>query len=309
MKTALIFSKAKSGNSRSGLSNRVDLISNILHEVGFSVERASTMKIKREHYDLICIVSFSQAWRARKLRARTDFLWLDAMDSWKLTRKSLFTSNVMLESVRYLRDWYSTTCTKEIDLKTYCSARDLEYDGMGKGDELVLPPSPVREFELLNHGQRFVFVGPAIYPPNKEAFNFLVSQAKIGRFLHKPLFIFGEGYNLTFALPGVFIQENASDEEVYGSLDIHLAPIWRGAGIKYKTLNPLSLGIQVISTEEGATGIVRNSLLQVVKTESEFSQALLHSDFKHPRVRESSKLIEEDDTFLLKQKLEAVFTF
>ena len=74
--------------------------------------------------------------------------------------------------------------------------------------------------------------------------------------------------------------------------DIHIAPIIVGAGIKNKVANPLYNGLLVISTSEGANGIMPHKNLKVSKDLDEFISIMSKVSFGDPIQSSESEHIE-----------------
>jgi hypothetical protein len=62
---------------------------------------------------------------------------------------------------------------------------------------------------------------------------------------------------------------------MYFENDIHLAPLESGAGLKLKVAVPLTNGLRVISTPEGANGFRQNSNLFFAADEKSFASRIL----------------------------------
>jgi hypothetical protein len=303
-KKALLISKVSSQSQKSGIAKRLDEISDFLTEMSFEVERVSDIKsCKAKSYDLICISSFSNALQIFSARKKASFLWYDAMDSWRLTRRTLFLDNPFRECLKILREVFGRLFVGLPNIVTYCSLRDAEYDKSNFKKTLVFGPGIVSKFELKDFGKRYIFVGPSEYFPNREAVKFLFQIAKSGSFEGTKLHIYGDASMYKEVHPDVFIHGLGEDSEIYGHSDIHLVPIWTGAGIKYKTLTPLSLGIKVISSFEGANGLNPNPNLFVCDSKDDFEATIYHLSHEDPANYENSSLLVSDQRELLRQKI------
>lgn len=293
--TALIIGKTQKDGNFSGIGNRVDEIRHFLKEIGFESEYLVHGDIpKYSQYDVICISSFVIAMDLVRYKRYSNFLWLDAMDSWKLTRRSLFRENPIKESSKIIRDYVGSKCFSKADLLTYCSVRDSHIDRQSRVKPFIFSPSQIGKFELRDHGSRYVFVGSSSYYPNRKAFKYLTHLAKLGLFEKHQLQVYGDPVNYHNRLPDIQIHGEAPNIEVYGTRDIHLVPLWRGAGVKYKTLLPLSQGLRVISSLEGANGINRSSNLLIAKDPSQFKEFLENWGFLEKPEIEVPQLISFD---------------
>jgi hypothetical protein len=303
-KRALLISKISHENRKSGLSNRVQQISDFLNEMEFQVEVAPrATSSKSDNYDLICISSFSNASQIFRARSMSDFLWFDAMDSWRLTRKSLFIHDPLIEFVKLFREGFGRLFVRLPDLITYCSIRDSGADKSDADRTLIFGPVEMAKFELKDFGRRYVFVGPSTYFPNQEAVSFLFKLARLGFFQQTNLHIYGETGGYRDVHPDVFMHGLSDDVDIYGISDIHLVPIWRGAGIKYKTYFPLSMGIKVISTQEGANGFTLNPNLIVCDSKEQFMKAINEVEFKTNSNGVKISLLELDQREIIQARI------
>jgi hypothetical protein len=303
---ALLISSVGYVSSKSGIVKRVEEISSFLEELGFQVEIATNLRLgKCDTYDLICISSFTNAFQIFAARKKTSFLWFDAMDSWRLTRRSLFTGNPVRESVKLLREIFGRPLIRIPDLITYCSLRDAQIDKSDFRKTLIFGPGLSNFLKLSDFGYRYVFVGPSSYYPNNLAVKFLFEIANLGYFAKTKLHIYGEQNNYNQVHEDVYLHGEAPDIEVYGNRDIHLVPLWKGAGIKYKTLLPLSRGLKVISSLEGANGLNPTSNLIIANDQDHFKELLRASDFLDTPKPPTSKLLTFDQRIEIREILEA----
>lgn len=310
-KTALLISTPYAfRNQASGGWLRSLQLYELLAEAGFNVTHISASELgKHGSHDLICVVSFANASLLRRLRKRTDFLWYDSTDSWKLTRKSLFRLDPKLELIRFARDLLYSRRYKYSDLVTYCTLRDKMADHV-KSSKMLCIPNKIRVFPVENdYGPRFVFVGPDDYEPNRKSIQFLIEIMQDPKLSMMKLHIYGNTVENS-KFHNIVYHPWATDGELYGKSDIHLVPVKHGAGMKYKTLVPLSLNLRVISTIEGAVGIAGNPNLIVVKNLDEFFQAMLdeasNQDLMTEPLESNSRLIYQfDESVLLHNLLHA----
>ena len=275
-KTALLISTPYAfRNQASGGWLRSLQLYDLLAEAGFNVTHISASELgKNGSHDLICVVSFANASLLRRLRKRTDFLWYDSTDSWKLTRKSLFRLDPKLELIRFARDLLYSRRYKYSDLVTYCTLRDKMADNF-KASKILCIPNKIKVFPIENdYGPRFVFAGSADYEPNRKAIQFLIEIMQDPKLSLMKLHIYGNAVENS-KFHNIVYHPWATDGELYGKSDIHLVPIMHGAGMKYKTLVPLSLNLRVISTIEGSVGIRENPKLWIVEDLRQFHEALL----------------------------------
>ncbi len=294
LKALLVYKHVKH-NKFSGITNRLGEIASYLNKMNYDVEFLKIgEKSILEKYDLICISSFANAFQILKYSRKTSFLWFDAMDSWKLTRKAFFFDEPVRETFKLLRDFIGARLFERANLITYCSYRDALSDGKVSSKTFIFPPVQRKKAELLNFGPRYVFVGPSSYPPNRDAFIFLNSLAREGYFDEVNLHVYGESGNYNQNHPNIKLHGNEIDQNIYGLEDVHLVPIWGGAGIKYKTLMPLSQGITVISSLEGANGIAKVDNLIVAQNKGGFERLLKEVNFPPGVVENPGPLVQEN---------------
>lgn len=295
-KSALIVCKNTDRTSYSGISNRIRDLEHFIDSLGFVVEFLEPGKqINSSYYDLICISSFVNARHLKGLKAKTNYLWIDSMDSWKLTRRSFFFDNPFKEAIKFLRDLAGSRMMKFADLITYCSTRDAEFDGQNQLNILIFSPTQEsRQAGLLDFGKRFVFVGPSEYLPNRDGLNYLYSMAEEGIFDKTNLHVYGSQTKYNRSHPKIIIHGEASKTELYGKQDVHLVPIWKGAGIKYKTLMPLSQGIRVISSLEGANGINKTENLKIGVDKKSFKDLVINENWSNQPFKETANLLALD---------------
>lgn len=292
--------KLVSQNVPTGALNRMNDINELLTEIGFETKRISKLpKSPPIIGAILVLVSFPSAKLLKKARKKFGFIWLDATDSWKLTRRQLWRFNIFIESLKYVRDLLYSRHYKKADLVTYCSARDLSYDNLSNSNALVLNHRFVKKVPTYSEHKRFVFVGHGGYPPNQKAVDFLLecfANESFGCTLH----IYGEGYDKFRSTAEVIFEGLGSNEDIYMSCDVHLAPIWCGSGVKYKTLNALAHDLPVISSLEGANGFVFNELLHIAEGKVEFCNLMqtipqVNKVNVSPKIASKSDILESDD--------------
>ncbi len=285
VKSAVILCTKKSNSGfPSGGSQRVKDIIELLEEEGFDIKVAkSRQEVRETCVDLLVIVSYASAAALRLPKSDIKSIWLDLTDSWKWTRRQLFNVDIMRETLRCLRDLFNSFFFSRADLITYCSQRDLEADNLDHHSVYLLNHKTRIRTPYPSIEKRFVFVGDGDYYPNKEAVDFLVSCYRANP-MSWPLYVYGQGFNFSESLEGVHFMGFEDDSEIYRELDVHVVPIWRGAGVKYKTLNPLSHNLRVISSREGANGFKQNSNLLIASNPHDFlkmMQGVQEKSFDH----------------------------
>jgi hypothetical protein len=260
MNNALIIATSTAvSDFTSGASLRLLSIVKILKEAGYDTEiiaRNGAAKYLTKEWDLIVVVSYSNVLslvRARKNKAK---IWFDATDSWRVTRKSLLTAGDYRQIVLIVRDLFLERILPHITLVSFISERDLraEKNYLTKKTSVffILPNSSLEREVRDSIETRFVFVGDGTYLPNKRATDFLINLYTLFPEL-PPTHIYGRGYE------GIsndkLIIHGYDPSEVFFARDIHIAPIFFGAGVKNKVALPASNGLHVVTTHEGATGL------------------------------------------------------
>ncbi len=257
----------------SGASIRFSNIKSLLLDAGYEVTvctpRTSGELLNRS-WDLIAVVSFSVARTLQAAREKTEFLWFDPTDSWKLTRYSLLKSGDLKQIFALVRDLFWLLKAPKIDLLTFITRRDsiVEKNWWKKRiTPLVLPVFNLERTLKDSNDVRLVFVGDGRYVPNKKSLRYLkklVKELPTNQKVH----LYGKGLMVSNSR---FISHGyVNNEEIYYKNDIHLAPVQHGAGMKLKVVMPLSNGIRVISTLEGSAGLQPNPLLKVASSFPDF---------------------------------------
>jgi glycosyltransferase involved in cell wall biosynthesis len=280
----LIVTEIAASHFESGAKKRLSSIVFHLESLGYDIEIQRLNEfIGREtiHKDLVVVVSYACAKAIPKARREADFLWFDATDSWNASRISRFFRGEITQIVALMRDYFYLRKVKYVDLLTFISARDLQKESRFAEKKslniYVLPnlftQSKVSQKKLM----RLVFIGDGSYGPNRKALRFL-RRVIIDLPPDKKITVIGR--NLLSNSDGLVCVGYVEDKELYYLDDIHIVPIFSGAGIKNKVTEPLALGLRVITTPEGANGIVNNPNLHVCESATEFANKILELDSK-----------------------------
>jgi hypothetical protein len=180
-----------------------------------------------------------------------------------------------LQTFPFLRDLYFIWTAPPFDLITFITSRDRQSERAWwrwRTKPLVFPVSHLDRAVRKSSDRRLVFVGDGHYPPNQQAIRFLGQLvAKLPRDL--PIHVFGRGYD--FSHSGFIFHGYSPSSELYDANDIHLAPIFSGAGLKLKVALPLWNGLRVVTTPEGANGFNQNDQIAIGNTPSEFLEKIL----------------------------------
>ena len=305
MKALIIGTRIAIQDSYSGANRRIMDISNFLKGAGYSVELAEN-KVNKKNYDLICLVSYANAKHLVWARRKCQILWFDSTDSWSLTHSSLRFGRSPKGWMRIFRDKIYLKKARVADILTFCSERDADFHRNLHPQSLVFSHIQPPWKKLPDFGRRLVFVGPMQYLPNATAVKWLENFYSEHPELSLRLFIYGHGYKSGNDDRIQYIP-NATDSEIYGSRDIHLAPIELGAGVKYKVVYPVALGITTATTSEAANGLLRDSphLFVEKSLEKLGTRILLLAKENINQVDRVGYILENDDKNLILQLLDS----
>jgi hypothetical protein len=309
-KSALIIgTEVAVSDYESGASHRIQAVRKILEDQGYvtkTVSRSEAQDHLMTKWDAVALVSFSTtkfSWKARKV---TPFLWFDSTDSWGLTRRSLIRQGNYLQVFAYLRDLYFIWTAPRFDLVTFITARDRQTERSWwrwRAMPLVFPITGLDRNVRVSESKRLVFVGDGHYAPNQQALRFLGEMvSKLP--MELPIHVFGLGYNSE--LSGCVFHGYSSAIELYEINDIHLAPIFSGAGLKLKVAIPVWNGLQVVTTPEGSNGFNELHQIAIGKTPDEFLKQI-ENFFMKPLVTQQMRLghsiFEVDETQIIEQRI------
>jgi hypothetical protein len=135
----------------------------------------------------------------------------------------------------------------------------------------VFPVSDLAREIHLSASKRLVFVGDGRYPPNQHALIFLeeiLSRLPSNVSIH----VFGMGFDVRN--PRFVFHGYTPANRIYLENDIHLAPIFSGAGIKLKVAVPAWNGLRVITTPEGANGLGTSINITIGESVVDFVQQI-----------------------------------
>ena len=284
---------------KSGASIRVNTVKRILQQSGYEVTLVSNQqyaKMPKSYFKIIVIVSFAAAQSLKKARGESNLLWLDATDSWHLSRFSRIKSREFTQIFALLRDVYRLNAARELDLVTFISKKDADrevrFTKKYAHAVYVFPNYFNERFIPKNNERRLVFVGDGKFGPNKKAVKFL---KKVRRLLSENKVIYLVGRDLGRQSKGFVTLGNVSDFELYKVGDLHLAPVFSGSGIKNKVAEPLFYGLTVITTLHGSNGIKQSENLLIQKTPSGFAETISKT-LKTEFGKESNSIFELDET-------------
>lgn len=293
-----------------GASLRADEVIALLESSGYQVVRTVPALLSQVAgtFDVGVAVSYVCAPALRGLRRRAARTWLDVVDSWMLVNGSGLRSGRPSYLLRALRDGARLAVMPRPDLVTYISGADLRVDGVTvRADvRLVLPirtPSPPTGGAAVTQ-RRVVLAGDWGYAPNRDGLRWFrrdVLPALESCLPHPSWSVAVYGSGLQQGSSGRMHVVGYVDDAaaLYGSGDVHAAPIRFGAGVKRKVLQPLLAGLPVVTTPAGAHGLRSCPLLDVCATAEVFATALAQrlsaAPGGRPRV-EASSLIDQDDS-------------
>jgi hypothetical protein len=278
----------------------VATIRHLLEEAGCTttvVSSAESGTHLEQSWDVVALVSYSTAIRATAARKQCKLLWLDCTDSWKLSRLSMARQGSIGEALKYLRDWLILTRTPKLDLITFISDRDRRAEHRWltrRGPAFVIPNRLPKERVNKSDTVRLVFVGPGNYGPNKRAIKFLghvLDQLPANTLID----VFGDKPK-SKSHPQLRFHGYVESGALYSEQDIHLVPITSGAGIKNKSAIPLSLGLRVIATSEGANGLAKNDNLFIENDPKDFAARILQLAVRPAVKRSAGSIFEVDET-------------
>ncbi len=276
-KALVIATETATNGKESGGALRVQSITKLIEQEGFEVTTASRGKAKaflQSEWDLIVLVSYSTARLLRAARKKTPVLWFDPTDSWMTTRISLIKKGYVIHFVLLLRDLFWLWLAPKLEIITFITDRDMNCEKFWWKNRCVPMVIPVYFLDrAVNQSEklRLVFVGDGHYGPNKKAIHFLEETL---RYLPENISIELYGSNLHSSNSRIRSYGYVSNENLYFSNDIHLAPVSIGGGLKLKVAIPLWNGLKVISTSEATTGFSKNENLIVANSPKEFAQAI-----------------------------------
>lgn len=277
-KALVIGTEVATSQYESGASLRLQTIKSLLEQSGFEVTVVSRSLAKQKlktNWDAIALVSFPTAKFSRSARKHTKFLWLDSTDSWTLTRVSQIKSGQVIQLLPYIRDLFYLWTAPKLDLITFISKRDAAKEKLwwkNRNTPLVFPVFGLTRKVTPSTQPRLVFIGDGNYGPNKRAFEFL---QQIAPFLPKesPIHVYGKGFPESAA--NFVFHGYTEPSEIYFTQDIHLAPIFDGAGLKLKIAVPLGNQLQVITTTEGSMGFNLGPNLLIADSKLDWHSAII----------------------------------
>jgi hypothetical protein len=268
----------------SGASLRLNTINDLIVNSGFQVSivpRSSAVFALKSEWDLVVLTSYVTAKFLRRARMKTENLWFDPVDSWRLGRMSLFYSGDLKQILVLARDLFWLTISPKIDLLTFISKRDMDFEKnwwRNRVHPFVLPIFFLEREVLTSTEARLVFIGNGTYKPNRDAIDFLKEMLN---HLPRDFVVHLYGHELNDSSVRFVNHGYVPDGQLFYSSDIYLVPIMSGAGIKLKTAIPLRNGLQVIATPEGGNGFIGMANLFICQNPKEFAdqvQALNMTD-------------------------------
>ena len=290
----------------SGATLRADEVEQLLVESGHAVERrdARSVDAAGPTYDMLVGVSYACAGAVRRLHGRARRTWLDAVDSWLLVNGSAVRSGHPSYGVRAVRDAARLAALPRVDLVTYISAADLAQDrGTVRGRRrLVLPCSvPGHGLSAEEASPRIVLAGDWEYAPNRDGLAWFLREVLPHLRRLRPeqdVVVYGRGAERLPAMLGVRVLGYAEDaRELHRAGDVHAAPVRFGGGVKRKVVQPLLLGLPVVTTRAGAHGLRPHPSLRVHEDAKAFAGALATQLERTPSVQPvaAADVVDRDD--------------
>jgi hypothetical protein len=282
----LFCSKEALRNETSGASIRVDTLMSHCLSLGFdvSLQKASVRNLRRAKDDAILVYcSFASTWPLLFKRKNHQTIWIDSTDSVLLTLKFQVKYRKPFRSIlSTLRSLITFRLLTKIEFLTYISQRDELADKslVAKLDSKVfIFPNKIDSWNSAPSSKvKFIFMGSLNYAPNYFGLNSLLRFLDSNGFSHllREIYVFGNKPDrLSARFPDVHWLGYSS--YIPTNLDVHIAPIFAGAGIKNKVAIPVMSGLKVIATNEAATGIIPLPNLLTCKSLADFAQTMTNT--------------------------------
>ena len=299
-KALLVVTEVAISSLESGAKIRLSTVYFHLKNLGYEIEVKSIgdyLKARQDSKDIIVVVSYACARAIPKAKQESEFIWFDATDSWHISRKSRILRGEIRQVFALFRDLFYLRRVRSIDLLTFISKRDLIREAKFaevKSQYAFVLPNQVFQAKLSDKCMnRLVFIGDGVYGPNRRALRFL---EKVVEELPPDRRITAIGRSLASKSRKIDCVGYLAKENLYFRDDIHVVPVFSGAGVKNKVVEPLSLGLRVVTTKEGANGLARNSNLYICKTPSEFARRISElEEINHQNKLRNQGLYLHDD--------------
>ena len=273
-------------NETSGASIRVHTIMSHCLSLGFdvSLQKASVRNLRRANgASFLVFCSFAATWPLLFKKNNGQTIWIDSTDSVLLTLKSQIKHRMPFRNVlSTFRSLITLRLLSKIEILTYISERDKLADKslVSKLDSKVFVfPNKIDSWDLIPSSKvKFIFMGSLEYAPNYLGLDSLLRFLDSNGFsyLLREIYVFGnQPERLSARFPNVHWLGYSSYSPT--NLDVHIAPIFAGAGIKNKVATPVMSGLKVISTNEAATGIISLPNLFVCESFTDFAQTMTHT--------------------------------
>jgi hypothetical protein len=302
----LVTTRAAARTQVSGAGLRVQDVEQLLDEAGYSVRRCLVGAVPEDEVDLGVAVSYASVGALRSLRRQARRTWLDVTDSWLAVDGSALRRGHLAYGLRAVRDGLRLATAPRADLVTWISAADRRADrGTVRGaTRLVLPgrtapPGPPGA----STGRRVVLAGDWDYPPNRDGLQWFL-RAVLPRLLAGApeaaweVVVHGPGAP-PVDRPRLRVAGFVPQDRLHLAGDVHAAPVRFGGGVKRKVLQPLQLGLPVVTTSAGASGLRPHALLDVRDDAVGFADALLErlaAPAPPPTPTPTAQLVDADDT-------------
>lgn len=302
---ALVVTKAGASSAVNGASLRVADVQAVLVDAGYVVEVAAADRLPpaSERWCVGVAVSYVNAAALRPLQQRCHRTWLDAVDSWRVLDGSGVRAGELSYVLRGLRDAARLAVMATPDVVTWISGADRASDGRSlRGRRrFVLPAGAhARTTSVPDGERRAVLAADWTYGPNRAGLRWFLREV-LPR-LDVAIEVYGRA--VPVRLPtGMVPRGYVTDERLlYGAGDVHLAPVPFGAGVKRKVLQPLLLGLPVVTTPAGARGLRPHPHLDVASTGEDFASAVsarLADPAQTPSAVSLAEVVDADDTSAL----------
>jgi hypothetical protein len=233
----------------------------------------------------VCIISFVNAWVIPLLKMRGIPIWLDLVDSRKLTINWQLQSRNFLNLLRALRSFALGPFIRRLDLVSYISERDLLFDGIA-GKAIVFSNNYPAITPREDLQKRLVLMGDWRYFPNLLGLkNFLSFVWNKYDFEGKGVGLAVYGKNLPEKFRRILGDKYfgyGSHDDVFTTNSVFISPIEIGSGVKNKTILPILAGCTVVTFQEGASNIESSENLIVVKNFQQMAEVLIDVSYNWP---------------------------
>lgn len=294
-----------------GATMRAAEVVALLEQTGHRVTRTTVEGLPHASgsFNVGVAVSYACAGTVRALARRADRVWLDAVDSWLLVNASGLRGGRGGYAARALRDAWRLATMPPPGLVTWISGEDLRLDRRTvRGTRRLVLPATAPDLPQLQPAaggepRRVVLAGDWAYPPNADGLRWFLTRVLPHLEEELPDMswtaeVFGTSAPAVVNERVRLVGYAREVRELYRERDVHVAPVRFGAGVKRKVLQPLLVGLPVVTTPAGAHGLRPHALLDVRDDPRRFAVALAARLRSHvqPQPARPAALLDQDDT-------------